>query len=57
MVHDFAAERETAVCGGSYRETVVYTSKSNSLKVTIVGVNNEDTPLHFLLKYQGMFYV
>ncbi len=55
MVHDFAAERETAVCGGSYRETVVYTSKSNSLKVTIVGVNNEDTPIHFLLKYQGRF--
>ena len=53
MVHDDAAERETAVCGSTYRETVVYTSRSNKLELSIMASSTPDKPLYFLFKYQG----
>ncbi len=53
MIHDPAAERETAVCGSTYRETVVYTSQGNSLQISIMATSTPDKPVHFLFRYQG----
>ena len=53
MVHDESAERETAVCGSTYRESVVYTSRSYTLQLSIMATSTPDKATYFLFKYEG----
>ena len=55
--NDNTAERETAVCGSTYRETVVFTSRSNKLHLSIMAASTPEKPLYFLFKYQGKIHV
>ena len=53
---EVAGIRDKSICGGQIRESEVYTSRSNEIKIRIITRKNveRDQRFHFLLRYEGM---
>jgi len=60
MCHVYAKISETrmasevTVCGSRTRERSIYISETNRLEVSIMSLKDNEQPIYFLLKYQGL---